>query len=78
MTNTSKYLYEVDENNAVRIWDSEVTRDGGNPPQIFQPDYPNGNPFESAEAAGAWAETYINTVVTNVEVLEDTPEEPTE
>jgi hypothetical protein len=63
MANVQNYYYEVDENNAVRIWDSNVVRDGGNPPQIFQPDYPSGNPFEDAAAAAAWAEEYLNGVI---------------
>lgn len=74
MPNIQNYYYEVDENNAVRIWDNEVIRDGGNPPQIFQPDYPNGNPFENAEASSTWAEQYIKTVIEIKESAEEEPE----
>jgi hypothetical protein len=34
MANVENYVYEVDENNAVRIWDSNVVRDGGNQTEI--------------------------------------------
>lgn len=46
--------YEIDQDNAVRIYE-----DGKDVPFVFQPDYPNGTPFEDAEAAAAWADKVI-------------------
>jgi hypothetical protein len=63
MANVGKFRYELDENNAVRVWDTEVERPNGNPPMMFQPDYPNGNPFEDAAAAEAWVIEYLNSVL---------------
>jgi hypothetical protein len=43
--------YEIDENNAVKIYD------GINPePFWYQPHYPNEDAFDSKEEATAWAE----------------------
>lgn len=43
--------YEIDENNAVKIYD------GVNPePFWFQPHYPNEEAFDTREEAQAWAE----------------------
>lgn len=48
------YRYEVDSNNAVRIYvnDSQV-------PMLFQPTWPNQTPWASSEEASQWAELYI-------------------
>lgn len=75
MANVENYVYEVDENNAVRIWDNNLVREGGNPPQIFQPDYPSGNPFEDAAAASAWAESYLAGVIERRKTIVDEPTE---
>lgn len=42
--------YEIDENNAVRIWD-----DMNPEPFWFQPTYPNGDTFDTSREAEAWA-----------------------
>jgi hypothetical protein len=60
MPTIDNFIYEVDEKNAVRIWNIESV-DG--PPQIFQPDYPDGTAFESAESADTWAKEYIGTLI---------------
>ena len=51
----SNYRYEIDENNAIRIFegDSEV-------PFIFQPDWPAVVPWESKEQAEDWAQVFIS------------------
>ena len=63
MATIGKFKYELDENNAVRVWDTTVERPGGNPPMMFQPDYPNGQPFEDAAAAVAWVTEYLTGVI---------------
>ncbi len=72
------YRYEVDEGNAVRIWD-ELNPNELNAPFIFQPHWPNGDPWASAEEASAWAELFINTLVDpEAEITAgDSPAEPT-
>ena len=64
-----KYEYEIDENNTIFIWNPT-----GNDPHIpffCQPDYPDGTPWESAEAAETWAINFINELLTP-------PQEPVE
>ena len=63
MANVENFRYEIDETNAVRIWDDNVVRENGNPPMIFQPDHPNGTPFADAAAAEAWAVDYLTGVI---------------
>ena len=47
--------YTVDETTfAINIYN-----DGDDIPFHFQPDYPNGDPFDSIEEARAWAEASI-------------------
>lgn len=51
-----RFRYEIDENNAVRIWDSNYPTEN-NEPNSFQP-HPPTEPyrlFESKEEAEAWA-----------------------
>lgn len=48
------YTFEIDENNAVRIF-----MEGQEAPVIFQPDWPNGTPWASREEAETWAQLYI-------------------
>jgi hypothetical protein len=50
--------YEIEaETNAVRVFypDSDVA-------SLYQPDYPNGTPWENAEAAEAWVKLYIASI----------------
>lgn len=49
------YRYEVDENNAVKIFDIDNPNENG-APFLFQPDYPNYDPFKNREDAIKWAE----------------------
>jgi hypothetical protein len=45
------YRYTVDENFAVRVFNGSETV-----PFWFQPEYPNGDSFDSTEEATTWAE----------------------
>lgn len=45
------YTYTIDEDFAVRIFKDEETV-----PFWFQPDYPNGDKFDSVEEATTWAD----------------------
>lgn len=53
----SNYRYEVDETNAVRIWNAADAEDAA--PFLFQPDWPDTTPWASEEEAREWATTYI-------------------
>lgn len=68
------YTFEIDENNAVRIF-----MEGKEAPVIFQPDWPNGTPWANKAEATSWAELYILSFE-DPEVTElpgNSPEEPT-
>ena len=65
-----KYEYEIDENNSVRIWNIECPNEE-NKPFFYQPNYPDGTPWESADAAENWVIEKINEWLTP-------PQEPTE
>jgi len=64
-----KYEYEIDENNAVRIW--ELTGNDPHIPFFYQPDHPDSTPWESTEAAENWTVNFINQLLTP-------PQEPIE
>ena len=52
---TMRYEIDIPENNfAIRIFN-----DGETVPFQYQPDYPNGDPFDSEAEAAAWAEASI-------------------
>ena len=52
---TKSYEIDTAENGfAIRIFN-----DGDDVPYQFQPDYPNGDPFDSAAEAATWAEASI-------------------
>lgn len=42
--------YEIDSNNAIKIWN-----DGEENPFLFQPDWPDGTPWADAQEAESWA-----------------------
>jgi hypothetical protein len=55
----SKYYYEIDAQNHLRVWDNDLELPG-NPPFLFQPDWPDGSPWESRAQVQDWADVYIN------------------
>lgn len=46
--------YEIDEKNAVTVFN-----EGEDVPFWFQPDYPNGDSFDSKEEAETWAKLAV-------------------
>lgn len=65
----SKYSYTVDDNTFhVRVYTTDQVE-----PFVFQPDYPDSRPWESKEAAAAWAEQLIANLE-NPPVPQPTPE----
>ena len=62
MTTIGHYEYEIDSENAIRVWnlDNPITDVPGNPPFMYQPTYPDNTPFEDADTAKEWIENVIN------------------
>jgi hypothetical protein len=50
----SYYRYEIDKNNAVKIFSGE-----SNIAFFYQPDWPNATPWESREQAEYWAQVFV-------------------
>jgi hypothetical protein len=75
MTTIDRFRYEVDENLTLRIWDNTNTH---GEPFILQPDWPDGTPWGSIEAASSWAETKIGEFLDENSVLAGvSPSQPT-
>jgi hypothetical protein len=55
------YRYEIDEANAVRIWDEDNPNENG-APFIFQPDWPNGTPWQNGSEAEEWAALFVESL----------------
>ena len=51
------YTFEVDENNAVKIFKEDQEA-----PVIFQPNWPDGVAWANPEEAAEWAQTYISSI----------------
>lgn len=54
----SRYRYEIDEANAVRVWDAENPNEEG-APFFYQPDQPDGTLWASRAEAEAWVTAFI-------------------
>jgi hypothetical protein len=52
------YYYEIDENNAVKIWD-ETCPNEENLPFFYQPEKPDGKPWNDKAEVEAWTENFI-------------------
>ena len=57
-----RFRYEIDEQNAVRVWDDENPTENG-APFFYQPDRPDGLPWADRAEAEAWAEAFIEELV---------------
>ena len=55
----SKYHYTINENNEIKIWDTTNPNEGGKP-FFYQPDHPDGRPWDSIEEAHAWVQYIIS------------------
>jgi hypothetical protein len=49
--------YEIDSDNAVKVFYDDATV-----PSLYQPHFPNGDVWEDAAEATAWAELYIASI----------------
>lgn len=73
----SRYRYEIDADNAIRVWDEENPNELG-APFLFQPDWPNGTAWGDKAEAQAWVELYIESLLNPESELVpgSSPEEP--
>ena len=53
-----RFIYEITDNNEVKIYDT-VESDTPELPVIWQPFYPNGEKFQTREAAESWAIAHV-------------------
>jgi hypothetical protein len=76
VTTIANYKYEIDTENAIRVWDLNNPNDDmpGNPPFFYQPTHPDSTPFADADDAKNWIETVINEWL-NPPAVEETPAE---
>jgi len=58
----TRYRFEIDTENAIRIWDNENSNDS-EAPFMFQPDFPDTTPWADAAQATDWAEVFIASLV---------------
>jgi hypothetical protein len=56
-----KYKYEIDEPNAIRVWDLENFNEL-DAPFFFQPDWPDTTPWASKEEAEDWALVFVESL----------------
>ena len=57
-----RYRYEIDDANAVRVWDDENPNETGAPFQL-QDVHPDGRPWVDRAEAQAWVEGFIAHIV---------------
>lgn len=72
-----RYIYEINETNAIRVWDTETPNEL-NAPFFLQPDWPDATPWADRAEAEAWAQVFIESLV-NPEsefIPGDSPNEP--
>ena len=69
----ARFTYEVDLDNAVKIWDNELDQSA---PCIYQPHYPDNITFSSKEDAENWAKSFIDYLLNPPAPV--VPEAPTE
>ena len=53
-----RYRYEIDEHNAVRVWDDENPNENG-APFFLQDVQPDGRPWADRAEAQAWVDAFI-------------------
>ena len=59
MTKIDRFRYEIDELNAVRIWNDDNPYED-DAPFFYQPNKPDGNPWIDKAEAEAWVVDLIN------------------
>lgn len=54
----SRFTYEIDSNNCIRVWDG-VKEFDDQAPLLLQPHWPNGDGWASLEEAENWVSVFI-------------------
>jgi hypothetical protein len=57
----SRYTYEIDKDNAVKVWDNENPNEL-NAPFLLQPDWPDSSPWANKAEAEDWALLFIESL----------------
>lgn len=55
---SDRYKYEIDETNAIRVWDNENLNEL-NAPFLFQPVHPDGRNWHDKTEAESWVIAFI-------------------
>jgi hypothetical protein len=58
---SNRYKYEIDEANAIRVWDNEIPNELG-APFLFQPHHPTGRAWENKEDAESWVIGFLEDI----------------
>jgi len=58
-----RYRYEIDDTNAVRVWDDENPTETGAPFQL-QDVHPDGRPWVDRAEAQTWVDAFIAFILT--------------
>jgi hypothetical protein len=58
----TRYRFEIDGDNAVRIWDNANSNEK-NAPFFLQPSWPDSVPWADAAQATDWAEVFIASLI---------------
>ena len=66
-----QYEYQIDENNAIRIWDLENVNEN-NAPFFYQPEHPDGIAWTSKDAAEQWVKEFIDYLLQPAPVNDET------
>jgi hypothetical protein len=59
MTAIEHYSYEIDGNNAIRVWDNRDMNES-TPPFLFQPNCPDGTEWKNSTDSETWVINFIN------------------
>ena len=63
---SDRYKYEIDEANAIRVWDNENPNEL-NAPFLFQPVHPDGRYWTDKAEAESWVLVFIEELLKPVE-----------
>lgn len=57
----SRYRYEIDKDNAIKVWDNENPNEN-DAPFLLQPDWPDNTPWANKTEAESWALAFIESL----------------
>jgi hypothetical protein len=74
LINIGHYRYDINENNEVFMWDDNNPYEN-NEPFFYQPDHPDGTPWENKEAAETWTVDMLNKLLIAEEAIKNQSQE---